>query len=105
MSTFERRDQVRRLIATGTIRTQAELVSALAERGISNELRVLSAHRDPRAVAEAMLDLLNAGLTPVVPEHGSLGASGDLAHFAHLRCGDTRKSVAADYVHDHQLGA
>jgi histidine ammonia-lyase len=34
-------------------------------------------------VAEAMLGLLNAGLTPVVPEHGSLGASGDLAPLAH----------------------
>ena len=34
-------------------------------------------------LAEAMLGLLNAGLTPVVPEHGSLGASGDLAPLAH----------------------
>ena len=30
-------------------------------------------------VAEAIVDLLNAGLTPIVPEFGSLGASGDLA--------------------------
>jgi histidine ammonia-lyase len=30
-------------------------------------------------VAEVMLELLNAGLTPLVPEFGSLGASGDLA--------------------------
>jgi histidine ammonia-lyase len=35
------------------------------------------------AVAETILALLNAGLTPVVPEHGSLGASGDLAPLAH----------------------
>jgi histidine ammonia-lyase len=35
------------------------------------------------AVAEAIVALLNAGLTPVVPEHGSLGASGDLAPLAH----------------------
>jgi histidine ammonia-lyase len=35
------------------------------------------------ALAERILDLLNAGLTPVVPEHGSLGASGDLAPLAH----------------------
>ena len=28
--------------------------------------------------------MLNAGLTPVVPEHGSLGASGDLAPLAHV---------------------
>jgi histidine ammonia-lyase len=34
-------------------------------------------------VAEAILGLLNAGLTPVVREHGSLGASGDLAPLAH----------------------
>jgi histidine ammonia-lyase len=34
-------------------------------------------------VAEALLGLLNAGLTPLVPEHGSLGASGDLAPLAH----------------------
>ncbi|HSD24893.1 MAG TPA: histidine ammonia-lyase [Solirubrobacterales bacterium] len=34
-------------------------------------------------VADAILRLLNARLTPVVPEHGSLGASGDLAPLAH----------------------
>jgi histidine ammonia-lyase len=34
-------------------------------------------------VADAILRLLNAGVTPVVPEHGSLGASGDLAPLAH----------------------
>jgi histidine ammonia-lyase len=34
-------------------------------------------------VAETMLAMLNAGLTPVVPEHGSVGASGDLAPLAH----------------------
>ena len=34
-------------------------------------------------VAEAIVAHLNAGLTPVVPEHGSLGASGDLAPLAH----------------------
>jgi histidine ammonia-lyase len=34
-------------------------------------------------LAEAILGLLNAGLTPLVPEHGSLGASGDLAPLAH----------------------
>jgi histidine ammonia-lyase len=34
-------------------------------------------------VAETMLAMLSAGITPVVPEHGSLGASGDLAPLAH----------------------
>ena len=36
------------------------------------------------AVAESLAGLLNAGLTPVVPVHGSLGASGDLAPLAHV---------------------
>lgn len=34
-------------------------------------------------VAQAMIDLLNAGIAPIVPEFGSLGASGDLAPLAH----------------------
>jgi histidine ammonia-lyase len=34
-------------------------------------------------VAETILALLNADITPDVPEHGSLGASGDLAPLAH----------------------
>jgi histidine ammonia-lyase len=34
-------------------------------------------------VADTIIALLNSGLTPVVPEHGSLGASGDLAPLAH----------------------
>jgi histidine ammonia-lyase len=35
-------------------------------------------------VIERMLDLLNAGITPLIPSQGSLGASGDLAPLAHL---------------------
>ena len=34
-------------------------------------------------VAGAIVSLLNAGITPVVPETGSVGASGDLAPLAH----------------------
>ncbi len=34
-------------------------------------------------LAETIVAMLNAGLTPVVPEHGSVGASGDLAPLAH----------------------
>ena len=34
-------------------------------------------------LAQTMLAMLAAGLDPVVPEHGSLGASGDLAPLAH----------------------
>ena len=37
---------------------------------------------DP-ATAQAYADMLNAGITPVVHEYGSLGCSGDLAPLAH----------------------
>lgn len=35
-------------------------------------------------IVEKIVALLNAGITPVVPSQGSLGASGDLAPLAHL---------------------
>ncbi|HUG26341.1 histidine ammonia-lyase, partial [Piscinibacter sp.] len=37
-------------------------------------------------VIDALLALLNADVLPVVPEKGSVGASGDLAPLAHLAC-------------------
>ena len=33
---------------------------------------------------QALADLLNAGIVPVVPQKGSVGASGDLAPLSHL---------------------
>ncbi|MEP6831958.1 MAG: histidine ammonia-lyase [Gemmatimonas sp.] len=35
-------------------------------------------------VVDLLIDILNAGIYPVVPEQGSVGASGDLAPLAHL---------------------
>ena len=35
-------------------------------------------------VAERICDLLNCGITPVIPSRGSVGASGDLAPLAHM---------------------
>jgi histidine ammonia-lyase len=59
-----------------------------------------------RETAEAYAALLSAGITPVVPEHGSLGCSGDLAPLAHcalalmgegpVRDRDGRERSAAD---------
>ena len=40
---------------------------------------------DP-AIADALLELANAGVLPVIPAKGSAGASGDLAPLAHLAC-------------------
>jgi histidine ammonia-lyase len=36
------------------------------------------------AVVDALLGMLNAQITPVVPRHGSVGCSGDLAPLAHI---------------------
>lgn len=36
------------------------------------------------ATLQLLLDMLNAGVYPVIPEKGSLGASGDLAPLAHM---------------------
>jgi histidine ammonia-lyase len=52
-------------------------------------------------VAETILALLNAAITPIVPEHGSLGASGDLAPLAHAALalmGEGRAEDAANRV-------
>ncbi len=38
------------------------------------------------AVPEALVALINAGIVPWIPNHGSLGASGDLAPLAHAAC-------------------
>ena len=46
-------------------------------------------------VAETLVALLNAGITPVVPEHGSLGASGDLAPLAHCALAAHRRGRGA----------
>jgi len=35
---------------------------------------------------QALLDMLNHGVLPVIPAYGSVGASGDLAPLAHLAC-------------------
>ena len=35
-------------------------------------------------LVEALAEMLNSGVVPAVPEHGSLGASGDLAPLAHI---------------------
>ena len=44
-----------------------------------------------------MVDILNAGITPIVPEYGSLGGSGDLAPPAH---GALALLGEGDVVHD-----
>jgi histidine ammonia-lyase len=47
-------------------------------------------------LVEALVAMLNAGVTPAVPEHGSLGASGDLAPLAHVGLCITGEGWALD---------
>lgn len=49
----------------------------------ANALAVGNSGIRPKTV-QHLLDVLNAGIVPVVPEKGSLGASGDLAPLAHI---------------------
>jgi histidine ammonia-lyase len=60
----------------------AEVVRAMALLR-ANALAVGYSGIRPSTV-QALLDMLNAGLVPLVPEQGSLGASGDLAPLSHL---------------------
>src|SRR5436853_7048616 len=47
-------------------------------------------------LVDGLVALLSAGLTPVVPELGSLGASGDLAPLAHVGAALTGEGEGVD---------
>src|SRR5450755_4702803 len=83
---IERREELQRSL----IRSHAAGMGPPIEREVVRAMMLLRARTLAMGcsgarpiVAEAILGLLNAGLTPVVPEYGSLGASGDLAPLAH----------------------
>ncbi len=61
---------------------EPELVRAIMALRIKDLARGNSGAR-PQTV-QSLVHLLNAGITPVVPEKGSVGASGDLCPLAHL---------------------
>lgn len=82
----QRREDLQRAL----VRSHAAGMGPPVEREVVRAMMVLRARSLAMglsgarpAVAEGLLALLNVGLTPVVPEHGSLGASGDLAPLAH----------------------
>src|SRR4051812_27107329 len=81
-----RREELQRSL----IRSHAAGVGPPVEREVVRAMMVLRARSLAMGysgvrpeVAAATVALLNAGITPLVPEHGSLGASGDLAPLAH----------------------
>ena len=78
-------------LQTAVIRSHAAGIGPAIEREVVRatmllRLRSLAmGHSGVRCeVADQIADVLNAGITPVVPEHGSLGCSGDLAPLAHI---------------------
>jgi len=82
----EQREQLQRAL----IRSHAAGIGPPIEREVVRGMMFLRARSLAMGrsgtrplVAQRLLDLLNAGITPAVPEHGSLGASGDLAPLAH----------------------
>jgi histidine ammonia-lyase len=84
----ERREELQRSL----IRSHAAGMGPPVEREVVRAMMFLRARSLAMGrsgvrpvVADTILALLEAGLDPVVPEHGSLGASGDLAPLAH--CG------------------
>jgi histidine ammonia-lyase len=82
----QRREELQRAL----VRSHAAGMGPAVEREVVRAMIVLRARSLAMGwsgarpvVAEQLLALLNASLTPVVPEYGSLGASGDLAPLAH----------------------
>ena len=81
----------RRELQVSLIRSHAAGMGPVVEREVVRAMMLLRARSLAMgrsgarpAVAEHLLAMLNAGLTPTVHEYGSLGASGDLAPLAHV---------------------
>ncbi len=81
-----RSDLQRSLIRSHAAGTGPEVEAEVVRAMTLLRLRTLASGRTGvrPVVAEGYAALLNAGITPVVPEHGSLGCSGDLAPLAHV---------------------
>src|SRR5689334_10624072 len=83
--------QRREALQRSLIRSHAAGSGPEVEREVVRAMMLLrlrtlaSGHTGARpALARTMVEVLNAGITPVVYEYGSLGCSGDLAPLAHM---------------------
>ncbi|MFT3796924.1 histidine ammonia-lyase [Microbacterium sp.] len=97
----------RRQLQASLIRSHAAGTGAEVEREVVRALMLLrlqtlaTGHTGVRpVVAETYAAMLNAGITPIVREYGSLGCSGDLAPLAHVALaalgeGDVRDAAGA----------
>jgi histidine ammonia-lyase len=83
---FERRAQLQRsLVRSHAASSGPEVEREVVRATMLLRLSTLATGRTGvrPEVAQAYVDLLNAGITPIVGEYGSLGCSGDLAPLAH----------------------
>ena len=98
ISPAQRRDLQRSLIRSHAAgvgpEVEGEVVRAMMVSRLSNLCSSVSGVRPGTAIAYA--DLLNARITPVVLEFGSLGCSGDLAPLAHVALALTGEGEARD---------
>ncbi|MGA7835966.1 MAG: histidine ammonia-lyase [Acidimicrobiales bacterium] len=115
ISPDERRDLQRSLIRSHAAgvgpEVETEVVRAMMVSRLTNLCSGVSGVRPSTALAYAAL--INAGITPIVHEYGSLGCSGDLAPLAHVALalmgeGDVRDAGGArrrsnDALSDAQL--
>jgi histidine ammonia-lyase len=94
----KRRDLQRALVrshaAGAGAEVEAEVVRAMMFLRLSTMCTGRTGVRPSTAVAYA--GMLNAGITPVVPEYGSLGCSGDLAPLAHCALALTGEGEVRD---------
>jgi histidine ammonia-lyase len=81
----------RAALQIGLVRSHAATVGDEVEREVVRAMMLVRAATLVKGysgirldVVQALIGLLNRGLTPVVREHGSLGCSGDLAPLAHV---------------------
>jgi histidine ammonia-lyase len=114
----ERREELQRAL----IRSHAAGMGPPVEREVVRAMMLLRARTLAMGrsgarpeLADGLLALLENGITPLVPEHGSLGASGDLAPLAHcalallgegevLEGGSARDALAAAGIEPLVLG-
>jgi histidine ammonia-lyase len=101
---LERRADLQRSL----VRSHAAGTGTPVEREVVRAMQLLRLHTIATGhtgarpeIAQAILAMLNAGITPVVPEFGSLGCSGDLAPLA--ACALALMGEGQVHDHDGQL--
>ncbi|GIS80830.1 MAG: hypothetical protein CM1200mP14_23960 [Gammaproteobacteria bacterium] len=98
----------REALQRNLVRSHASGVGSPMDRASVRTLMLLRANALARGnsgcrvlVVEQLLELLNAGIHPRVPEFGSVGASGDLGPLAHVALGLLGEGLA-EYSGDEQ---